>query len=737
MVISYCFLVLPVLFAGYYFLDRNLTVKRIVTFLLRCAVGGVLVWYYHFLYKEGYIALYSLVGGLLPPLYKATTMALISAGIALWILGSYLFKRFASLAKFVYAALLVVTPFLSFFLVEMFWHFDTMGVIDLYFMLINVGIYALIEIILVCALRVHMIGLFLCYVFTAIIGLTNYYLVVFRRQPFSLLDLRSAYTAAQVAMDYNYNLTDGSAMAVLIVLLILALIVALDSSGAVPRASGKRYAIVRGGAAMLSFLCLAQWMLNVDFIEDYDMTYDAWDVATTYRNCGFIPGVVASYQCSMIDEPEGYSAEVVESVFDSVLEEESDDSETINEVSVGIDVEDHAGVMAEVESSASDSSDMQPTIIAIMDEAFSDLSVLGELNCVQDDLDFYYSLAEDENTVEWGYSYVSTRGGGTCNTEFEFLTGSSMAFTGGNTPYQSFDFSCVTSLVSELSEQGYNAIAMHPEGSYNWRRSVVYPKLGFGEFLSWDDYEGKEQTARDRVSDAGDFEKLIEVYEEQEGPSFLFNVTMQNHGGYDENSLALLTEDQIATIDDAYAGDAPLTEYESLIAMTDDALEDLIAYFREVDEPVILCFFGDHQPEVGNEVDEQLLASGETEEDTELSLAEKKYAVPYFIWANYEIDADYSKQDTNGTTIMSQNYLSAVLLKYAGLEMSDFDTYRLAQREAIPAFNITGYLGDDLQWHELYEDNAYAAWVRNAELIQYNRLFDVKKNTERYSVAGN
>lgn len=59
-----------------------------------------------------------------------------------------------------------------------------------------------------------------------------------------------------------------------------------------------------------------------------------------------------------------------------------------------------------------------------------------------------------------------------------------MAYTNGINPYSGFDFTNVPSMVSLLKEQGYHTIAMHPENPGNWRRSIVYPKLGFDEFLS-------------------------------------------------------------------------------------------------------------------------------------------------------------------------------------------------------------------------------------------------------------
>lgn len=67
--------------------------------------------------------------------------------------------------------------------------------------------------------------------------------------------------------------------------------------------------------------------------------------------------------------------------------------------------------------------DQKPMIIAIVNESFSDISVLGDFES-----DLYLSnwYAEDSYVMR-GYVYSSVYGGGTCNSEFEFLTGNSMA----------------------------------------------------------------------------------------------------------------------------------------------------------------------------------------------------------------------------------------------------------------------------------------------------------------------
>ena len=97
---------------------------------------------------------------------------------------------------------------------------------------------------------------------------------------------------------------------------------------------------------------------------------------------------------------------------------------------------------------------------------------------------------------------------------------------------------------------------------------------------------------RKYISDASDMQHIIDTYEKKEAgkPAFIFNVTMQNHGGYTDVYPNFENDIQAQ-----YNSDA-LNQYLSLIHKTDAALEDLVSYFSKVDEKTVIVFFGDHQP---------------------------------------------------------------------------------------------------------------------------------------------
>ena len=143
--------------------------------------------------------------------------------------------------------------------------------------------------------------------------------------------------------------------------------------------------------------------------------------------------------------------------------------------------------------------------------------------------------------------------------------------------YQFLVRSNTPGLVETLKSQGYEAVAMHPYPADNWNRRECYANMGFDLFLDETAYEGSEQL-RNYVSDRGDYEKLIEMVENKENPEdrlFLFNVTMQNHGGYEETHDNF---NQEVWLTGELEGKFPKTDqYLSLMKESDEALEYLIS----------------------------------------------------------------------------------------------------------------------------------------------------------------
>ena len=173
----------------------------------------------------------------------------------------------------------------------------------------------------------------------------------------------------------------------------------------------------------------------------------------------------------------------------------------------------------------------RPNIVAIMNESWADFEEFGNLSLSESVTDTFRTL---DNGV-WGHAYTSVFGAGTSASEFEFLTGNSMAFLpSGSIPYQQYILDDATSMASLLREAGYRTLAFHPGERTSWQRDRAYPRLGFDQFKCGEDMDVPQSMEHGYVSDRSDFEQIIWEFEHKaEGePLFLFNVTIQNHGSY-------------------------------------------------------------------------------------------------------------------------------------------------------------------------------------------------------------
>ena len=276
-------------------------------------------------------------------------------------------------------------------------------------------------------------------------------------------------------------------------------------------------------------------------------------------------------------------------------------------------------------------------IICIMNESFSDLRVAGEFETNEEFMPYFDSLRE---TAITGNLYMPVFGAGTSNSEFEFLSGDAMAMMApGTTAYQFNVTEGEGTLVSALKEQGYETIALHPYPGENWNRDTCYRNMGFDQFLEWEYFQDCPLT-RCYVGDLENYRKMVQVLEDKDDPSekvFLFNVTMQNHGGYD---VVYDNYDQEIYLTGDLEGKYPMADqYLSLIKTSDEALQWLLSYLEELDQPTMVVMFGDHQPSVEDEFYYEISGLSEDTVTSEESLI--WYETPYLIWTNYGLE----KQD--------------------------------------------------------------------------------------------
>ncbi len=506
-----------------------------------------------------------------------------------------------------------------------------------------------------------------------LIAAVDYYVLQFKGSPLLLpQDVTAWRTAAAVAA--NYRITPSKSVILGGVLLLLVLVLLFHTE--VRKLDLKK----RGIGAVIYALLAALWLVAFYKYDvklafaDIDDDIFWWSLEGSYQDFGYATSTAILVKSMIFEKPEGYSTEAAA----EIGEEASYTGEPIAET-------------------------VPENLIVIMNESLSDPRVIRDFTTNEEFFPFLKSL--DENTIK-GELYVQVFGGGTSNTEYEVLTGHSMSFLPYViSAYQAYVKPAEYGMASTLKAQGYTTVAMHPNSSENWNRKTVYQDMGFDEFISLSGY-GDAEKLRNYVSDQGDYDRLIARYEEKEAGEklFVFNVTMQNHGGYDESFPEF--EEEIEATGDV-AGYPEANRYLSLMKKSDEAFASLLDYFSEVEEPTMIVMFGDHQASIETEFYEKLY--GKSMKELTPQEADLQYITPLIIWTNYEIEATDLDQ-------ISTNYLGAEILKLANLDLTDYDRLRLSLREEVPVLTKNGYY---------LADGTYTPWSKNMEKPEALRQYQV------------
>lgn len=565
-----------------------------------------------------------------------------------------------------------------------------------------------------------------------VFGIANMYVKEFKGSPLVPMDLQSVTTAANVAAGYTYEI----GYEILFGIALTACVMALSCRLGMFRWRLPLKVVARG-LCLLVVCGFAYTFYYTDVMADNGLKPDFFNQTRGYTNHGALLEFTLNTKYLWLVEPTGYDADDVEGIVEEQL---ADGTPNILETALvrqGMDPEEAKETVESVETAGEQG--VTPNIIVIMNESFSDLSVVGDFETNIPYMPFIDSL--EENTIQ-GNVYVSTIGTGTSNTEFEFLTGNTMAFLpAGSNAYQLYVKNEQPGLVSTLLHYGYTADAFHPYYESSWNRVSVYDLMGFRDFITLEDmidediltrykasgysynlykrllaqrYPGEDIILRRYVSDAYDFGMIEDMYEEKDPdePFFLFNVTMQSHSSYNQkfdnfDEQVYLTSTQ---------GDYPKTDqYLSLIKETDDAFADLIDYFSQVEEPTIVLMFGDHQPYIEDSFYSEVMGQYVSQMDDETQ--QQRYITRFILWANYDIPEGWVDQ-------ISMNYLSTLLLQVAGLEMPTYNHYLASLYTELPVITAMGCRDAEGNFFQADQATTLADLVLNYRKVAYNNLAD-------------
>lgn len=496
------------------------------------------------------------------------------------------------------------------------------------------------------------------------LALVNYYKMLITSVPLSIGDFTLIGQVGDIAQLNAESIRFSAATVGALVFLVLWLLLALFFSK--PLRNHWGWSVLLGLAAF--FLFGGGFWQNADAFA-YAPLGAASDLSISQlaanRSCGPVLGLWRSlYQQATREEAE-YSPEQLE----AAVKQEEPVGETVTpEVEEPVKLD-------------------PPNIIFVLSESFSDPTTLPGVTYDADPVPEFHALREEGVS---GTFYTRTLGYGTCNIELEIFTGINTSLLSGEDLY-SFapeTFSRLPSVVSILRDSGYSTTMLHTYNDDIYHRTGFFTELGFedlyfsGDFrlfyppaMESEDYWSYMATriqgryySDDLLTDG-----LITLYEqksaESDSPVFLYGISMENHSAYTDGKYP---EEQITvSLQSDLTGEAA----ESLLALSQGvsnasrALGKLVDYFRTVEEPTVIVFYGDHRAGLGltdggTVYSELGMVSADKYEWTAEDLA-TLYSTDYLIWSN---DPAYLPAEAGSTYDTSSNYLGVTLLDLAQVE---------------------------------------------------------------------
>jgi len=324
-------------------------------------------------------------------------------------------------------------------------------------------------------------------------------------------------------------------------------------------------------------------------------------------------------------------------------------------------------------SDQTEAEEKQPNIVIIMNEAFWDVNLLEQTKLTPDPMAPFYDL--QEKGIK-GNLQVPVFGGGTSNTEYEVLTGfSTHIYDGGYMLYTNEVTKPYMSLASVLKTQGYSTTGLHSFWGWCYDRNQVYKHLGFDKFIV-DEYMNYSSLKGYYISDESTTDEIIDELEETEAPAFIYCVTMQNHGPYDDKRYENIDMD-VAIEGDLSEEAMELTQvFGQGVYDATMALDKLVKYLETSEEETIVVFFGDHLPLMGDDLKVYKENDFITEDQSFVENAMKLSTVPFVIWSNY-------KEDIRDIGLMDTTFLGPFVLDYAGVEMPNYYKHVLKMYEKV------------------------------------------------------
>ena len=304
--------------------------------------------------------------------------------------------------------------------------------IGLKYWIINVAILEIIFIFFYYICFPYRITVIIFYGIGVVFSIANYCVGIFRNgNAIMPSDIPALKTAMNVSSNYKIELPINSFK--WISLAIICCVVTVCVCRMIENRMKIKTRICLGGLILV--LTLSGYM-GIDFKNGYyKINLDYWEISNSYYKYGIPVTFLTLCQNTKVKKPENYKKESVIEVYNT-YDDNNNREQNITD-------------------------DKRPTVIAIMNESWSDLNIIHDFESNPDYMPFWHSF---DTPVMKGDLLVSVHGSRTCNTEFEFLTGASMRnLPRLSYPYQQYSLKTLPSLAREFKNNGYDTVA-NPSG---------------------------------------------------------------------------------------------------------------------------------------------------------------------------------------------------------------------------------------------------------------------------------
>ncbi|MDD3347699.1 LTA synthase family protein [Oscillibacter sp.] len=346
-------------------------------------------------------------------------------------------------------------------------------------------------------------------------------------------------------------------------------------------------------------------------------------------------------------------------------------------------------------------------VIMVMNEAFSDITDADvfAFSAESDPLPNLHALEKQPNALS-GHVVVPGFAGGTANTEFDVLTGMQ---TGALSDTTTSAFRVVNrnleSLFRVFDADGYRTSFFHPGDDWFYNRENVYGWLGAETTLFADQMENLQYKGRWATDDymAGLIEQEFEETTAAGQSLFHYTTTIQNHMSYtaDKYGAGYLFPDVPLQVSVSPEVETLLKVYVEGVRDADAMLGRLTTYFGGTEEPVVLVFWGDHLPYLGDNQAGYTALGMDVKAGTQLDPF-TAYETPYLIWANdaavvsLDWGATVAKLDLPKDGRISAAFLGAAVVELTGRKAeSPWFSFLCDLRREVPVVQKDTYLLSD------------------------------------------